>query len=47
MLALYVRLAWLSLFKYIFGVNDAKKFHPVELTVRVHVDFVGTHPFVN
>jgi len=27
--------------------SDTKKMHPVEIAARVHVDFVGIHPFVD
>ena len=33
--------------KFIAWYNNTKKMHPVELAARVHVDFVGIHPFVD
>ena len=27
--------------------NDTQDIHPVEIAARVHVDFVGIHPFVD
>jgi Fic family protein len=27
--------------------QNQKKMHPVELAARVHIDFVGIHPFID